>query len=36
MVRDEKITTEGGFTSRIFEKDKKPYEVAPGAELAFI
>lgn len=29
----EKITTEGKESTRIFEKDKAPYEISPGTEL---
>lgn len=34
-VIGDKITTEGKFSSLIFEKDVKPYEVAPGSEIYF-
>lgn len=30
-----KITTKGKFSSRIFEKGKTPYELAPGTQLTF-
>lgn len=31
----DKVTTEGAFSSRIFEAGKTPYEIAPGNVLAF-
>lgn len=34
-VINDAITTEGAFSSRIFETGKKPYELAPGSPLAF-
>ncbi|HET8572322.1 MAG TPA: dipeptidase PepE [Edaphocola sp.] len=34
-VIDDSITTEGAFSSRIFEAGKTPYELAPGSVLAF-
>lgn len=34
-VINETITTEGLFSSRIFERDKVPYEVSPGTKLVF-
>jgi len=34
-AKNNKITTEGAFSSRIFEAGKSPYELAPGSVLAF-
>lgn len=34
-VKGDQITLEGKHTARVFEQDKKPYEIATGSEITF-